>query len=126
MEKFIVVTNNPKVKKEFKDLDVKFLKKDLLEVLTYVRDKIHNKHKILSHPLAGSVKPNETPFKSILISKQPMDKLDMDSLKIIEGSIQVAKKLFRDKSTRKWPERILKDFSVIDLDLISSAIDSAM
>lgn len=126
MEKFIVVTNNPKVKKEFKDLDVKFLKKDLLEVLTFVRDKVHSKHKLLSHPLAGSVKPNETPFKSILISKQPMDKLNMDSLKIIEGSIQVAKKLLRDKSTRKWPERILKDFSVIDLDLISSAIDSAI
>jgi len=93
--------------------------------MKFVRNKVHLGHRLLSHPLAGSIKPNETPYKSILISQKKEKNLNYDSLKIIEDSIQMTESLIRNKKMRKWPDRILKDFSLIDNDLIRSAIESA-
>ena len=125
MEKFSIVTNNYGVKDKFVDMDMIFMECELVDILKYVRDKVHLGYILLSHPLAGSVKPNETPYKSVLISKNKYKKIDLVSLRIIEDSIEMSEKLIRDRKMRKWPERIIKDFSIIDLDLISSAIESA-
>lgn len=128
METILLITNNEKVRDRFKDsqFKMKFMKIELLDILIYIRDEIHKGHKLLSHPLAGSVKPNETPYKSVLISEKKYNNIDFKSLTIIEDSIKMTEKLFRDKKTRKWPDRILKDFKTIDLELISSAVESAM
>lgn len=128
MERILLITNNEKVRDRFKDsrFKMKFMKIELLDILIYIRDEIHKGHKLLSHPLAGSVKPNETPYKSVLISEKKYNNIDFKSLTIIEDSIKMTEKLFRDKKTRKWPDRILKDFKTIDLELISSAVESSM
>ncbi|PAB60791.1 GrdX family protein [Anaeromicrobium sediminis] len=121
--KRILVTNNPKVNEEFsKEIDTIYMKeKDFIKVLELVRDKIHGGHKLLTHPLSSSIKPNETPYKSVLISKE-VAKLDMESLMIIENSLESAKKLINDRKTPNWTESILEDFQVIDLSIIKSAI----
>ncbi len=59
--------------------------------MSYVRDKVHEGHELATHPLSGSVKPNETPYKTIMISEKK-GVLDFNSLKIIEDSIATAKK----------------------------------
>ncbi len=120
----ILITNNQKVAETFRDtIDLHFMpEKTYQEILLYVRDKIHEGHKLLSHPLSGSVKPNETPFKSILISKT-MQVLDYDSLVIIEDSLATVRKFNNSKITPKWTESILDDFRVIDLSLIEGAIE---
>ncbi|HKL41152.1 MAG TPA: GrdX family protein [Clostridia bacterium] len=125
MGKFMIITNNKLVLDNFKNESTQYLEKDLLDIMKYVRNKIHFGHRLLSHPLAGSIKPNETPYKSILISQKKEKNLNYDSLKIIEDSIQMTESLIRNKKMRKWPDRILKDFSLIDNDLIRSAIESA-
>ncbi|MEA1975640.1 MAG: GrdX family protein [Bacillota bacterium] len=125
MEKFSVITNNSIVKDKFINMDMIFMECELVDILKYVRDKVHLGYILLSHPLAGSVKPNETPYKSVLISKNKYKEIDLVSLRIIEDSIEMSEKLIRDRKMRKWPERIIKDFAIIDLDLISSAIESA-
>jgi hypothetical protein len=97
---------------------------DLMSVLHCTRDKVHAGHKLLTHPLTGSVKPNQTPYKSIVISKGK-NALDMESLKIIEGSIQTAGgQMSAAAPPQAWPEKLLKDFQLIDLDLITSGIHS--
>jgi len=121
----MVITNNKLVLEKYNTLNTQLIEKDLLEIMRFVRDKIHLGHKLLSHPLAGSVKPNETPFKSILISQKKDESLDYQSLKIIEDSIQMSESLIKSKNMRKWPSRIIEDFALIDLDLITSAIESA-
>ncbi len=121
----MIITNNPLVCENNEKESVHFLEEDLLELMKFVRNKIHLGHRLLSHPLAGSIKPNETPFKSILISQSREKSMDYGSLKIIEDSIQMTESLIRNKKMRKWPDRILKDFSLIDNDLITSAIESA-
>lgn len=121
--KAIIITNNTLVKEKFNDRPLEYVDGSLYDVLLNVRDYIHKGHELLTHPLSGSVKPNETKFKSVLISKKN-NGLDYDSLAIIEDSIKMTEKLLKDNKVRRWPDKILHDFMVIDLDLITSGIES--
>lgn len=122
--KAVVITNNLKVKQKYdKEHNVEFVDGSLLDVLIMVRDRIHEGHKLLTHPLAGSVKPNETPYKSVLISCDKGD-LDLDSLLMISSNIETVQKFMNIKKPIEWKEKILADFMLIDLDLISSGIES--
>jgi len=132
----MLVTNNPLVKEQFQsELEVEFIETDLLGVLTYVRDVVHKGHKLLTHPLSGSIKPNESPYKSVLITGNPEDKAalsitgfkskndfqsetDFQSVGIIEKSIQTARKF----PPKHIPEHYLTDLQTVDLELIRSAM----
>ncbi len=122
--KSIIVTNNPYVNEKYKDKrDLIYLENaKYLDVLEYVRDQIHMGHELLTHPLSGSIKPNETPYKTIMISKKT-DQLDSQGLMIMEESIATAKKFMNDKPTPDWVESVLDDFRVIDLSLVENMID---
>ncbi|GMG96805.1 GrdX family protein [Tepidimicrobium xylanilyticum] len=120
----ILVTNNKYVYEKYKATVEVIYDENFtyLDVLEYVRDKVHMGHKLLTHPLSGSVKPNETPYKTIMISKDKND-MDYDSLNIIEESITTAKKFLENKPTPKWTEKVLDDFRVIDLSLIDNVMN---
>lgn len=115
-----IVTNNLKVKEFFKRDELIWVDGGYLEVLVTVRDCIHSNSKLLTHPLSGSIKPNETPYKSIAIESNTH--LDFDSLDLIEKAIETYRKLQKDSITPDWREDIREDFMVIDLDLIKHAI----
>lgn len=123
--KNILVTNNPSVRDEYQDqMELIYIDSlDFLKVLEVVRDKVHLGHKLLTHPLTGSVKPNETPFKSVIISEE-IESIDFKSLQMIEQSILTTQKFLDQQKIRDWPERILKDFRTIDYSLITSGIES--
>ena len=121
VEKLIIITNNPLSKEFFNDkYEVQFVNGSLMDVLIKTRDLIHKGYVLLTHPLMGSVKPNQTPYKTVAISKLPKDKTDEESVLVIENSILTAQKLIKSKPYKKWPEEVLEDFRVIDLDLIKS------
>ena len=85
-----------------------------MDVLTTARDMIHKGHRLLSHPLSGSVKPGETPYKTIVLSKEA-GSLDTDSLRIIEEAVVTARKFnLKDKISEKAD----KDFQLVDYTLI--------
>ena len=119
----IMVTNNKYVYDKYKDKFEMIYDENFtyLDVLECVRDKVHDGHELITHPLSGSVKPNETPYKTVMISTKK-EVLDFDSLKIIEDSIATYKKFVGIKATPDWPESILDDFRVIDLSIIDNAI----
>lgn len=124
MEKLIITNNQLVYEKYNGKIEMEYVSEyTYLEILMYVRDKVHQGHKLLTHPLSGSVKPNETPFKSIVISKKPQN-LEFYELSIIDESLNSTKKFMNNKATPNWTERILNDFRVIDLSLIENAIDS--
>lgn len=119
----MVVTNNDKVFEELKD-DYNIYYKDcsFREILLYVRDRIHEGHVLLTHPLSSSIKPNETPYKSIIISDKK-NKLDYDSLLIIENALLTFDKFAKDANhTVELTEKIRDDFKVVDLLIIKSAL----
>lgn len=121
----ILITNNPYVYKKYKDyIEIIFdINYKYMEVLELTRDKVHKGHKLLTHPLSGSIKPNETPYKTILISMS-IDSLDFDSLNTIEKSIETTRKFLLNENTPNWPDKILEDFKTIDLSLIDNTIDN--
>jgi len=118
MANFCVITNNPLSAEKYPGVSV-LLKTDVEGIFKAARDRIHLGALILGHPLSGSVKPNESPYKSLVLS-QPGDGFDMQSLQLIEGALAVLYKL--GVKNRAYPERVLTDFRVIDLDLLDSAI----
>jgi hypothetical protein len=133
MNQGVIITNNDKVYKKHKDVkEVLFLADgSYLDVLKKSRDLIHRGAKLLSHPMAGSMKPNQTPYRSVLLErvclsensgKKPVPPLDIESLRLIESSIETAKKFLAIKKTPQWPFEIKEDFKTIDLSIIDSAI----
>ena len=123
-EPLFIITNNPMVQEEFEcKYDVKFYNTSALDVLIRVRDHIHKGYRLLTHPLMSSVKPNETPYRTICLSKDAMNQVDLQSLEIIEASIATPQKFLRDFNTPNWSKKILLDFQLIDSDLIYHAIN---
>ena len=120
----VLITNNIKVFNRYKDyIDITYKENfSYLDILKYTRDKVHQGHELLTHPLSGSIKPNETPYKSIIISKKNIN-LDQNSLRIIEESIQTATKFLNLKATPNWSQKVLEDFREIDLSLIGNVLD---
>lgn len=123
MKDYTIITNNPLAYEKLKDTH-NIIYKDISyeDVLREVRVMIHDGHQLLSHPLSGSVKPNETPYKSVMVSVKKGE-LDPDSLMIIENAVQACRK-FEFKSDKYKPE-VYSDFQEIDLTLLQSGIESA-
>lgn len=120
-----IITNNVLVNDKYDGkMEIIYLEEySYLDILRFIRDKIHQGYQLLTHPLSGSVKPNETPYKSAVISSHK-GSLDLESLEIIEDSIKVAEKFISGKKTPRWTEEILEDFKLIDFNLIDGAIQS--
>ena len=80
---YIILTNNPLVFEKLADThNVVYKDISYEELLKEARDRIHEGHSLLSHPLSGSVKPKETPYKSVMISKRKGE-VDQRSLSLI-------------------------------------------
>ncbi|MEG1971911.1 MAG: GrdX family protein [Oscillospiraceae bacterium] len=119
----LIITNNPLVNNRFKEnYEVELCDCSYSDILIKVRDLIHAGHKLLSHPLSGSIKPNETPYKTILVTKSA-GSLDFDSLRIIEDSILTCRKFGTNRF--HLTEGICEDFMLIDLSLISGALSES-
>lgn len=121
---YLILTNNPLVVAcmEGKILGtIEFHEgKSYRDILIMVRDKVYAGHTLYTHPLAGSVKPNETPYKSVVVSVEPHGFSEMES-EIISNAIAVCDKF----KPIGWQlaERHHKDFQLIDYTLLSGAIN---
>jgi len=120
-----IITNNPSVYDAYHETwNIEFLEdQSFIEVLMKIRDYTHKGARILTHPLTGSIKPNETPFKSVMITSDE-GKIDTESVLMIESAIEVTRKFLNNAEVKSWPARILDDFRVIDFQLITSGIES--
>ncbi|SHE63605.1 GrdX family protein [Caloramator proteoclasticus] len=121
----VIVTNNPLTKASLETKYEVIFNPDasLLDILITVRDYVHKGHRLLTHPLMGSIKPNQTPYKSVAVSRQCFDEIDLMSINIIEESILKAQQLIKNKKISIYNHRILEDFSLIDFDLIKNALN---
>ena len=63
----LIVTNNPKVLENVNDIEVNMLEDTYVGTLKKCRDLIHKGYELLSQPLYGSVKPNETPYRTVIM-----------------------------------------------------------
>ncbi|MBQ6837038.1 MAG: GrdX family protein [Clostridia bacterium] len=122
---FKIMTNNELVFEKYgNEYEVDYKPGTYEELLLRVRTEVHNGAKLLTHPLSGSIKPNETPFKTVYLKKGkgPLH-LDFDSVEMIENAIITAKK-FKIRFP-VMPDYIRADFALIDLSLMESALPAA-
>ena len=121
--KFQIITNNISVFEKYKnEYDIKYYDISYCEILNKVHYMVEEGYKLLSHPLSGSVKPNETPFKSIMLT-QNKNIVDLESLTIIENALITYNKFIQNK--KEYDQSVIKDFQYVDFALIKSAIDAA-
>ena len=115
----VIWTNNPKVLQEKPIENILFFDETMASLFARIRDAIHLGWVLRSHPLSGSVRPSETPFKSVLMEEG--DTLDFDSLALIEAAIATEKKT---RETRHYllDEASRQDAKLVDLSLIQNAI----
>lgn len=123
-----IVTNNPLVRDKLSSIvEVQYHDETYMGILHVMRDQIHEGNCLLTHPLSGSVKPNETPYKSVLMASGKSGQTDFDSLKLIESAEATAQKFIdlRPHYVEEMPERVKEDCQLIDYTLIVSAFPSA-
>ena len=120
---FLILTNNPLVPAcmEGRGLyTVRFQpERSFREILVEARDMVYAGHILYTHPLAGSVKPNETPYKSLIVSREPHG-FDAQHGEMIASAIAVFDK-FKPLG-RTFPPSVLEDFQLIDYTLLAGAI----
>lgn len=123
----MIVTNNSKVQECYeKKHKVFFVEGGYRDVLVVVRDWIHKGHLLETHPLMGSIKPNETPYRSVIVSDETTGTTDPASVMIIEDGISVFDKFAKNPRGDRGEgssEKIKEDFKEIDLSLIKSALE---
>lgn len=123
------MTNNPMVSDALGEkYDVIYEESSLPEFFQAVREKICEGHILLTHPLSGSVKPGETPYKSVLLSSAAADARRSSeelilSMRLIENALSACEK-FKMKPDR-FEKNVLTDLQLIDFTLLESALDSA-
>lgn len=119
----IIVTNNPMVQEMALPAELDFVEGSYGEVLARVKQLIIEEHmKLLTHPLSGSLKPNETYYKSIFVSDSKAQYIDMESLEYIEAALEVYEKFIKMKATPNWTAKVLQDFAFVDFHLVKSTL----
>ncbi len=122
LEKAILITNNDEVFEKYKSkLQCIFVEK-YEEVLFKVRDLVYNKHILLSHPQASSLKPNQTLYTSVIVYPQGKEG-NMKDVMLIEKCIEVFKQWQKIAQTpTDYQTKVSKDFKTIDLSVIDNIV----
>lgn len=118
-----IITNNPTIRNHITSCPIQFVDGAIDAVFEQVRQLIINdKISLLTHPLSSSLKPNETVYKSVILTTTPGKAIDLTSLEMIERAALVHEKFQKNQHTPEWPQSILDDFALIDLDLMQQAL----
>lgn len=121
MRSIAIISNNPTV--DLASTDIQVAEYGAVPVLERARDMVHLGHHLLTHPFAGSVKPNENPFKSVVITKSNFG-VDYQSVQIIEGCLEVARRMLKERPYRDFPPQVMQDLQLIDKSLLDSGLES--
>ena len=124
---YVLVTNNLLVFQSYQDkIKVDFLEKGTyLDVLIRVRDYVQKGYRLETHPMAGSIKPNQTPYRSVLISDGKTDAGELCEFELmIEDAVLMTRQFLKGRPVPSWEPQIQKDFMEVDLDLIGGAVDT--
>lgn len=119
--KCLIITNNPQVPEQFPPIELLWVEGSVLDLYSRVRDYIHKGHRLLTHPLCGSMKPGEIPYKSVVLSGERQNP-DLLSLQLIENSIENYHKTFRG-SLSGLAKDLLNDYAAVDLSHLEAALE---
>lgn len=120
--RILIITNNPMVKNT-NNAEICFVTGDCREVLYQVYNKVAMGHKLLSHPLAGSIKPETNPYRSVLLSKHKTD-AKLSTLAKLEKCLEKVEAGFEENPAVLNNPLFDQDFQIIDKELLDAAVQS--
>ncbi|MGN1377648.1 MAG: GrdX family protein [Dorea sp.] len=122
IEKAVIITNNDRVYSKYSPQMKVELLTSYEEVLIRTRDLVYDRHRLLTHPQASSLKPNQTPIRSVIVYPKGKDD-NTDDILLIEKCIEVFRSWQKIAPTpKKYERNILEDFKTIDLSVIDGVI----
>ena len=91
-------------------------------ILVTNNDRVYEKYKLLTHPQASSLKPNQTPYRSVVVYPKGEED-NMKDIMLIDKCIQVYQE-WQDiaPSPKSYQEKVANDFKTIDLSVIDNII----
>lgn len=129
-KKFLLVSNNAKALEVYLHhelIGVDYLEEGgYLDVLIRVRDLVHKGWHLISHPQASNLKPNQSPYKTVLLSEGREIQPFARDIEMVESSIDAFHKFTKEMIPPNWTEKALRDFRTIDLSVVESAIGRAL
>ena len=122
MEKVILVTNNDRVYEKYReDMEVLLLD-SYRDVLLKVRDLVYDRHILLTHPQASSLKPNQTPYRSVIVYPGSGEDA-MKAILLIEKCLEVYRRWQEiAPSPASYPKKVEDDFKTIDLSIVQNVM----
>lgn len=122
IEKSILITNNDRVYEKYKEIMKVIYTESYEEVLIKVRDMVYDRHVLLTHPQASSLKPNQTPYRSVIVYPKGEEDNTKDVL-LVEKCLETYYRWQEIAPTpRKYDDRVAYDFKTIDLSVIDNVI----
>ena len=124
-----IVTNNRLCRDKYgSQVEMDYLENgSYLDVLLKVKDYIQKGWCLETHPMTGSLKPNQTPYKSVMISNRPVDREDFYNQEItMENSVSICQKFQAIRQTPDWPEHLREGYREVDLSLIEGALQKIL
>lgn len=122
MEKAVLITNNDRVYEKYKDTLTVILLKTYEEVLIKVRDMVYDRYILLTHPQASSLKPNQTPYRSVAVYPKGEEDNTKDIL-LIEKCIETFRQWQEIAPTPgDYADKVANDFKTIDLSVVDNII----
>ena len=117
-----IITNNPLVSRCLAPYyDIALYESDSYrDILVRVRDLVYAGHRLYTHPISGSVKPNETPYRSVVVSRAVYP-MDMEQLQLAGSSLATFDKFTPRK--RVITDAMREDFQLIDYTLLCGALE---
>ena len=121
-DKAIIITNNDRVYEKYKKEMQVILLDSYEDVLIKTRDMVYNRHILLTHPQASSLKPNQTPYRSVVVYPKGEED-NMKDIMLIEKCIETYRQWQEIAPTPKnYAEKVANDFKTIDLSGIENII----
>ncbi len=116
---YICISNNPDLVNSVNQLEI--VDGTALAVLTIGRDLIHLGWELVANPLYGNFKPNQQPYRTIVLKKNNSTDsaaTHFDSLNLIEEAINIYRSSHILRIPGELRERIDKDFRYLDFSLM--------
>lgn len=119
---YICLTNNPAMKDHA--ISVEFIRSSSLDVLKSARSLVHDGWELLSSPFYGNFKPNQQPYRTLLLRKKNggAASYDMQSVSLIEDAVRFYESSHRIMLTGELDENIEKDFRYLDIMLMEETL----
>lgn len=123
LKKAILLTNNSRVQDKYRNqIQVVFLT-SYEDVLIKARDMVYDRHMLLTHPQASSLKPNQTPYRSVIVYPQEHND-NTESILLIEKCLETWQH-WQDiaPTPESYSEKVSEDFKTIDLSVVDAVME---